>query len=364
MEQNSVAEDEIDLIALVQTVWTGRRTVIKFLIVFGLVGLFVAMFSPKEYMASTVMVPTVSEKGVKGNLGGLAAMAGINLSGGSSEVIPPTLYPKIVESIPFKQELIQTKINTSRSVAPVTYKDFYLEVYNPGLLATIKKYTVGLPGVILKIIRGDSASEKKTERFQSLIFVSKKEKEVYKILEDNLVLNVNEKEGYVQLAMSMPEPISAAQMAERAQELLQKYIIEFKSKKAKEQLRFVQERFKEKEKDFRKAEYALANFQDRNHNVTLAKAKTREQQLLARYNLAYSVYSELAKQIEQQKIQVKEDTPVFSIIEPVSVPTERSKPKRALILIIWLFLGGVIGVGVVFGREWLKSFKEKSSNNE
>ncbi len=361
MEQNSVAEDEIDLIALVQTVWAGRRTVIKILIVFGLIGLFVAIFSPKEYTASTVMVPTVAKKGgVGGSLGGLAAMAGINLSGGSAEVIPPTLYPKIVKSLPFKKKLLETKINTSEREKPVSYQEYYTDVYSPGLLATLKKYTIGLPGVILGALRGNSA-ENATEQTVAnlLVFITKEEKKVYGILDDNISLNVNDKEGYVELSASMPEAVPAAQLAEKAQALLQEYIIEFKSKKAKDQLRFVQERFKEKEKEFRKAEYALANFQDRNKNVISAKAKTIERQLQTRYNLAYNVYSELAKQIEQQKIQVKEDTPVFSIIEPVSVPTERSKPKRGMILIIWLFLGGVFGVGVVLGKEWLKSFRKK-----
>ncbi len=357
MEQNKLAEDEIDLIPLLETVWAGRQTIIKYLIIFGLIGLFVAIFSPKEYTATTVMVPSTVEKGKAGALGGLAAMAGINLSGGSSEVIPPTLYPKVVESVPFKQQLIQTKIDTEESSEPVSYKAYYIDIHSPGLLGYIKQYTIGLPGFILKNLRGDN--DTLNNKFESLIFVTKEEKEVYEILEEHLQLSVNDKDGYVELSVSMPEAISAAQLAQRAQQLLQEYITEFKSKKAKEQLHFVQERFKEKEKEFRKAEYALANFQDRNKNVISAKAATKEKQLKARYNLAYGVYSELAKQIEQQKIQVKEDTPVFSIIEPVSVPTEKSKPRRALILIIWLFLGGVIGIGIVFGREFLKNLKRK-----
>ncbi len=359
MEQNKVAEDEIDLIALFETVCAGRRTVIKYLIIFGLIGLFVAIFSPKEYTATTVMVPSTAEKGKAGALGGLAAMAGINLSAGSSEVIPPTLYPKVIKSVLFKRQLSEMKINSSENDEPISYKKYYLDVYSPGLLANIKRYTIGLPGLILGSLRGKSVSMEKKNDTSSLIFITKEEKGVYKTLEDNINLEINDKGGYVKLSASMPEAIPAAQLAERAQALLQQYIIEFKSKKAKEQLSFIQERFKEKEKEFRKAEYALANFQDRNHSVISAKAKTREKQLQARYNLSYGVYSELAKQIEQQKIQVKEDTPVFSIIEPVSVPTEKSKPKRALILLIWLFLGVVVGVGVVLGREFLKNLKRR-----
>ena len=60
-----------------------------------------------------------------------------------------------------------------------------------------------------------------------------------------------------------------------------------------------------------------------------------------------SVFQELAGQVEQAKIQVNKDTPIFTIIEPVSVPLERSKPKRSMMVIIWTFLGGVFSVGWV-----------------
>ncbi len=360
MEQNKVAEDEIDLIALLETVWAGRRTIVKCLLIFGVIGLFIAIFSPKEYTATTVMVPSVAEKGKAGALGGLAAMAGINLSGGSSEVISPTLYPQIVKSIPFKRQLSEVKINPSEIDTSISYKKYYLDVYSPGLLANIKKYTIGLPGLILGSLRGKTLEGKKDDVAEkALVFITDNKKKVYETLEENVDLNVNDKDGYIKLSASMPEAVLAAQLAGKAQQLLQKYIIEFKSKKAKEQLRFVEERFKEKEKEFRAAEYALANFQDRNHNVTSAKTRTIERQLQTRYDLAYGVYSNLAKQVEQQKIQVKEDTPIFAIIEPVSVPTEKSKPKRFLILIIWLFLGIVVGVGVVLGREFLKNLKRR-----
>jgi len=62
---------------------------------------------------------------------------------------------------------------------------------------------------------------------------------------------------------------------------------------------------------------------------------------------------------EQAKIQVKKDTPVFTIIEPVTVPSEKSKPNRLMILFIWFFLGGVVGAGTVFGHGFIEPLKKK-----
>jgi len=67
--------------------------------------------------------------------------------------------------------------------------------------------------------------------------------------------------------------------------------------------------------------------------------------LESQFTVTSSVFQELAGQVEQSKIQVNKDTPIFTIIEPVSVPLERTKPKRSLIVVIWTFLGGVLAVG-------------------
>jgi uncharacterized protein involved in exopolysaccharide biosynthesis len=157
----------------------------------------------------------------------------------------------------------------------------------------------------------------------------------------------------------MPEAKASAQLGQRAQELLQQYIIEFKIKKAKANLDFIQQRFDETTKKFEAAQEKLASFRDRNKSVTLATAKTEEERLTSQYNLIYSIYSELAKQLEQAKIQVKQDTPVFTIIEPVSVPTKKTKPNRPMILFIWLFLGSVAGTGILFGKGFIEPLKTK-----
>ena len=81
------------------------------------------------------------------------------------------------------------------------------------------------------------------------------------------------------------------------------------------------------------------------------------ERLQGEYSIALNVYNELAKQLEQAKIKVKEETPVFSVLEPAVVPNEKAKPKKAMIIAIWLFLGGIVGVGVVFGRVFLKEIK-------
>ncbi|PKQ68761.1 exopolysaccharide biosynthesis protein [Labilibaculum manganireducens] len=360
-------DDEIDLIALAKTLWNGRRTVIRTTLIFMVLGLFIAIFSAKEYTASTTMVPQSSEGGSKlgGSLGGLAAMAGINLgsmSGGST--IPPSLYPKIISSIPFQKELMQTPLDIEGQEQPITFADYYLEIKKPNLLGYIKRYTIGLPGVIIgatiKAIKGERTDVMlASQSNDQLLSITQDEKQLISILSAQLSLEVNDKDGYVSLSASMPEAKAAAQLAKKAQELLQEAITAFKIQKAKDQLVFVEERYAEKEAVFNAVQDKLAQFRDQNKNVSTAVAQTQLERLQSDFSMASSVYTELAKQLETQKIQVKEDTPVFTIIEPVSIPMDKSKPQRPMILVIWTFLGGIVGVGMVFGREFLGVIKRQ-----
>jgi hypothetical protein len=358
--------DEIDLLALAKTLWKGRKIVFKSILICGVIGLIVALTSPKEFVATTIMVPSGSEGSSKlgglGGLGGLAAMAGINLNTTTGSDLSPLVYPQIVASLPYQLELMKTPLNFSDLKEPVTFYDYYSESRKTNPLI---KYTIGLPGVILGLpgtilsaIRGKEPEKTGSTEQMKPLELTNKQQTVRLILSGLISLNVNPKEGILTLTSTMKEARAAAQLGQRAQELLQQYITEFKIKKAKANLDFIQQRFDETTKKFETAQERLASFRDRNKSVTLATARTEEERLTSQYNLIYSVYSELAKQLEQAKIQVKQDTPVFTIIEPVSVPTVRDKPNRLKILIFWLFVGSVLGICTVFGKVAIEPFKK------
>jgi uncharacterized protein involved in exopolysaccharide biosynthesis len=71
----------------------------------------------------------------------------------------------------------------------------------------------------------------------------------------------------------------------------------------------------------------------------------------------------LAKQLETAKLQVSRDTPVFSVIQPVTVPIEKAAPKRVLILVVFLVFGIIVGLGLVFGKIYWNGFREELFNS-
>lgn len=367
-KHNSPAEeDEIDLIELARNVWDNRSFIIKTVFIFAVLGLIVALLSPNQYTASTKMVPQISSGSSQmGRISSLASMAGVdlNLNQESTELLPQT-YPQIIQSLPFQVQIMETPLNFPGINEPVSLFEYYTEYHKTGILSLVKKYTLGLPGTILKAIRGEKttspsvpATGAKTPR------LSREQEKIRKIISENISLEIRDQEGYIELNSSFHEPEVAAQVAQKTQELLQEYITNFKIEKATDRLEFIEQRYSEKKAEFEKAQEALASFRDRNKNVTSSSALTEEERLQNEYQLAFNVYSNLAQQLEQSKIKVKEDSPVFSVIQPVSVPMEKSKPQRAVILFIWTFLGGVIAVGWVFGNKYLSSIKEKWEKTE
>ena len=115
-------ENEIDLIEIIRKLWLKRKFILKVTVICACLGILVALFSAKEYSAGCTMVPQLGEKNVNSGLGGLAAMAGINLgSSGSGDVLSPKIYPKILSSVPFQKELMQAKIKFEDYEEPVCW---------------------------------------------------------------------------------------------------------------------------------------------------------------------------------------------------------------------------------------------------
>ncbi|WP_319502299.1 Wzz/FepE/Etk N-terminal domain-containing protein [uncultured Draconibacterium sp.] len=369
IKSNQTAEDEIDLIALAKTLWDSRKFIIITVAIFMVLGVAVALLTPKEYTASTTVVPQISDTSTKlGGLSSLAAMAGFNLNDmtGGSNQLSPMVYPQILNSVPFQLELMNTPLLFPGQKDSLSIYTYYTEVKKTGFLEGLKKYTIGLPGVIIKAIKGEQVTnDSMTSDFSSsgYITLTEEQDKVREMLSEKVNLDVNDKDGFLTLSSSTIDADLAAQVTQKALQLLQRYITTYKIEKASAQLKFIEERYNDNKAEFEKAQAALAEFRDKNKNVTSALARTQEERLQSDYQLAFDVYSGLAQQLEQARIQVKEDTPVFSVLKPVTVPLN-DNTSGLTTLIIYTFLGGIVAVGWIFGKEFMGTIKQRWNAEE
>jgi uncharacterized protein involved in exopolysaccharide biosynthesis len=356
---NYPEEDSIDFIAIAKTLWGGRKTILISLTICTILGLAIALLTPKQYTVTTVMVPQASTD-KKSGLSSLASMAGIDLGSAQTGEVSPLLYPKIVSSNPFMLELMNTPVHFSEVDTLVSVFTYYTEVAKPGIIGSIKKYTLGLPGIILgALIKPKEELTIPGEDNNKPLYLTKDQYELKKSLVEKINLQVDKKEGYLTLTVTMPEALAAAEVAQKAQALLQSYITRFKVEKSQAELDFIQERYDQARGIATREQYSVAADQDKFKNLVSQVPQVSTSRKQMDYTISNSVFQELAKQLEQAKIQVAKDTPVFTIVEPVTIPAEDAGPSGLKTLIIWIFLGMMIGAGLVYGKTTLSNVKKK-----
>lgn len=332
--------DEIDVSKLVKVVWLGRKHIFKITASFLAFGLLFAIVSKVEYKASCKLLPESQEGSMPdlGGLGGLAGLAGFDLSnfGSQSSVLTPELYPEMITSVPFMEKLINTPIYFENKDTTISSLGYFRYLEKRSLLELIAEYTVGLPNKISSLFKSGVETQKET---YGLYRFSKDEWELIESYKDRFSVEVDANTGIIEISSEMPDPVAAAHITKILIDHLTNEITEYKTERVSQNLEFISAQFEEARNEYEATQLRLARFTDRNRNITTSIIQTEYQRLQNEMNIAFEVYKGLATQLEQSKIKVKEETPVFTILEPIKIPIDKNKPKRKQILIIFLLIG-------------------------
>ena len=312
MDNNS---DEINLIELLKTAWNERKQIIILSFVFVLAGVAFALLSPIVYSSSTTFINSQTESSSASGLSGVASLVGINIgSMGSGSEIPPLMYPQIAESVQFKRDLLKSYIDEK---GQIKLEDFLANYNN---------------------------IEKSPTENNNKLFISKYEDRLFKIIDNVVSISVNQKDGFITISANMPDSEYAANTCINAREILQKTVINNKIKSAKQKLEYSEQQLASKRIEFEEIQNKLAYFNDSNLNLVTSSVINEREKLEAEFQIINAVMIELSKQVEQRKLQVSEDTPVFSIVKEASMPVKRSSPKRILMVFIFGFIGLIVSV--------------------
>jgi len=366
-DERQSEEREIDLIELAKHIWDQRFFIAKVTGVFIVIGLLVALLSPVEYQTGATLMPEAqSQQSTAGNLlqqyGGLLGMSG-SVDLGQEGMIPPTLYPQIVQSLPFQLELLNKEINFPEFGTTTTVYQFFDEVYTPSVFSYLMEYTIGLPGKMIGLVKGEEEIERPLPQgfeTDSVVSVTKTQMEIIEDMRERVSVSLDEESGVINLSVIMPDPNAAAQVGKTSIGLIKEYVTNYRTRKAQEDLGYAEEQMESARQRFQEAQNRLAEFRDSNVNLATAKAQTQEQRLQSEYDLAFNVYNSLAQQVEQAKLKVQEQTPVVSILQPVQVPIEDTT-SGLLILMITTVVGFFVGILYVFGKLVYEDFRRNTT---
>jgi len=309
-QQSQYADDEIDLRQLFATLWAGKWLVIAFTILFAAGGVAFALIKPDIYQASVLVAPANEEGGVKGlsgQLGGLASLAGINLGGGGSN--QTVIAKEVLQSRAFLTDFIRRH----QLAIPLKAVDgwnkekqqwqYNREVYNPETEEWLK----------------DDKGESFAPTDWDLV-------EAFKRV--HLSVSENKDTGMLNISIKSLSPTAAKEWAN----LLVADINEHMRKE-----------------DVGTSEARIAYLEGKLGETSIAGMQQVFYQLI---------------ETETRTVMLANAQPeyVFKTVDPAVAPQEKSEPKRALIVVLAVMLGGMLGVFCVFVRAFIRNDKADNAN--
>lgn len=362
-EEQKKQEEQFDIVWLLLYLWSKRKFIMICVGVVTIIAIVKYVSTDAKYKASASILPVIDEGMASklGDMGGLAAMAGVDLSQSSNgNIITADLYPKVASSTPFLMELMNEKVKWNE---PDTVMSLYEHVVQrtPSFGDYLLAYTIGLPGTIKSWFEDED----------SLVIDNSGEEPMYVVLDqyqrgalyemsEMIVVEEDPIYGTIELSCYAESPEQAATLASKAVELLQKIITEYKTKRARLSLNFIEERYSETMSDYEKIREQFYAYKDSHRDMISERVDIAYQKLSDEYNISYSLLKTLSSQMEQAKMTLMENTPVFSVVEPVVMPKEKDSPSAKWHLVLGVFLGGFFGVGwLLMQLAWWQLFNEK-----
>lgn len=354
IQESENDELEIDWMDILRRIYAIRKTLYKAAGVGVVLGIIIALSIPKQYTVTVTLSPEMG--GDKAN-GGLASLASSFLGGGTSnssnDALNVTLAPDIVASTPFILELFNTRVQTLNEELDTTLVTYLDEQKQPWW-----GYIKAIPGIAINTVK--SLFTEKVDTVSILNPFQLTEKEAAKVegLRKAIIANVDKKTAMTTITVTLQDPKVTAIVADSVVGKLQQYIVDYRIKKAKEDCAYLEELYKERQKEYYQAQSKYAHYFDTNRNIAFQSVRAEQERLQNDMNLAYQVYSQVAQQLQVARAKIQEEKPVFAVVEPATIPLLPSGTSRKVILLSIVFLT-VCGTSIwkIFGVYLLNQIK-------
>jgi Chain length determinant protein len=308
------------------------------------IGVLYALILPVQFSSGAKVLPEIVQSGGSKLFGGfssIAGLAGLDIDNlGNSDAVRPNLYPDIVQSTPFVIHILNLPVVTKEGEKFESLGHF---LNNGGKSTRFGKMVNSFFDLF------SSKAEKKSnyslfkeiQPNQTYQFTKQQELTI-KNFQGRVLSSIDKKTGVISINVKMPDPAIAGFVANQSLEYLKKYVVDYRLEKLKIYEKFLSEKTFEAKRRYETSRYNLSNFRDRNKNLFLLVPKTQEDELKYEYDLAFGLYLEVSKKLEQTKIQSQNETPVLKILEPAKIPLTKSEPKRTVLVLTFAIIGFIL----------------------
>lgn len=337
---------EIDVVAVFKVLLKQWRYLARFAAVGAVVGVIVALCTPKSFTASVTLAPEMNSGGIglSGNLADMASSFGIDIGGKSSvDAIYPELYPDIFATTDFLLSLYDVPVRLKEDDTVRKYIDHFKK----DLKIPFWNYPKIWIAQMLTPKEGNNGKNGARDPFR----LSKEDDQIIEGMRNSIICTVDKKTSVININVIDQDPLVAAIMADTLQRRLQLYITEYRTKKARNDYDFYKKLSQQLRHDYERSREIYTSYADANQGVQLQSLQVKIEELENNMQLKYDNYKNSLELMRQAHAKIQERTPAFVILERPLMPHKASSAPRALIVLLWIFLFVVVGAAKVMYKE-------------
>lgn len=307
-----------------------KYTIIVCALLFGVLGVFFALYSHKEYNAElTFTVESEQSGGAFGAMSGIASQFGFDIgaSSGSGTFSQSNVIELLKSRHAIHNTLMQNiKVNGKIDLAIEHYLDInkIRDDWN----------SADLNGISFEDYYHSSYIH------DSIIGIVWQE-----IVENGLIVELQSDDATILTLSyaSVNEEFSKEFVKTLINEMSKMYI-SHQTSQANRTLDFLQNRADSVFSELKIVEQEFAKVKDVNQRIIKATGRLKELQLMRRVEVLNTMYLEIIKNLELSKITLLNNTPIINIIDEPVLPLEDNSMSEVLAFLFGGFLGGFLSV--------------------
>lgn len=335
MEEQKIID--IKLVEVIRLLIADKKKICIYSCVAGVIGVLLAFGTPKIYKSTVILAPEESGNSFSGSISSLASMVGMNMKiGQTGDALYPEIYPDLMGSTGFIVGLFPVTVTKSKTGESFSYLEYIQKHQKMGILDYPRA------GIVMLTEALSSKEPAAPGHKPDPKHLTKKEDEAAKAIKSNINCSVDKKTNVISIEVTDQDPQIAATVADSVQIHLQQAITDYRTKKARIDLEYMQKLFDEAYQQYTKARQIYASYCDANSKIALQSVQSKIDDLENDMQLKYNIYQQVVEQLQLAKAKVQERTPAFTIVQDATVPIKHSSRPKVVTLAIWMFLGFLI----------------------
>lgn len=320
---------KIDLVEIYKKLKAGWKRIGVWCFIALLIGVVIAFSIPKKYVVTAELAPELSSNSSK--LSSITSMLGMANMTAGSDAIYPSLYPQIVHSTPFMVELLASEVTWENEgqCKTMSVRTYLLEHTRKPWWGVAIKWVKDL------FANNDGGIRDTIDPFQ----LTAGEDALIQSLVKLVDVDIDKKTMGITISAKAQNAHVAADMCNTVTTLLQQNVADYRTNKAKQDLAYYQVLYEEAKSEYHKAQSNYAHYVDSHQGIIFLSVKAEQERLQNEKSLKFQLYNSIASELQNAKAKVQQETPVFAVVVPATIPLKPSAPKKKIIAVLFLFLG-------------------------